>query len=99
MLLNSALTVRVGEAGSHMKEWEPFSKHLLQQIAKRREGLVWILLGANAQKRVEDIDLGNHHIIKAPHPSPLSAYRGFFGSKIFSEANKRLDHPIDWKLT
>lgn len=102
LLLNSALTCRIGEPGSHMKTWEPFSKHLLKQISERHKGLVFILLGANAQSRVKDLDLGNHYIIEAPHPSPLSAYRGFFGSKIFSRSNQYLAQedkkPIKWKL-
>jgi uracil-DNA glycosylase len=101
MLLNSAFTCRIGEAGSHMKVWEPFSKHLLKEIALSHEGLVWILLGANAQKRVKGIDLSQHHVIKAPHPSPLSAYRGFFGSKIFSRTNQKLSvnrQKMNWKI-
>ena len=102
LLMSGKRSALVGEVGSHMKEWEPFSKHLLQQIAERKEGLVWILLGANAQKRVKDIDLSKHHTIKAPHPSPLSAYRGFFGSKVFSRTNKLLreshKRAINWEL-
>lgn len=85
-----------------MKAWEPFSKHLLEQIVSRHQKIVFILLGANAQKRMEGLDLSNHRVLKFPHPSPLSAYRGFFGSKVFSKTNQALDEmgrdTINWQL-
>lgn len=102
LLINSALTCRVGQSGSHMRQWEPFSKTLLQRVAQNNKDLVFILLGANAKQRVKDLDLSDHHIVESVHPSPLSAYRGFFGSKIFSRTNQILEEngkaPIDWTL-
>ena len=102
LLLNSALTCRVGEPGSHMKLWEPFSAHLLSEINRRHPKLIFILLGANARERMSEVKLLDQQVISAPHPSPLSAYRGFFGSRIFSKTNKALENmgqdPIDWRL-
>lgn len=102
LLINTALTCNIGEAGSHTGLWKDFTKHLLEEISGKHTNLVFILLGNHAKKQIKDIDLSEHHIIVAPHPSPLSAYRGFFGSKIFSKTNKILkdtgQKEIDWRL-
>lgn len=102
LLLNAVLTVEEGQAGSHQKlGWQTITKCILTQLSQF-ENLVFILLGAWAQKFAEDIDFSQHKVIKAHHPSPLSAHRGFFGSKIYSESNKYLikknKTPIDWAI-
>jgi len=90
-LLNSVLTVRAHQAGSHAKKgWENFTDSAIRQLSAQREGIVFILWGGYAIAKQALIDSGKHHVITSPHPSPLSAHRGFFGSKPFSRANDYL---------
>lgn len=103
LLLNASLTVRAHEAGSHQKiGWEKFTGKAIQQLSDKRKGLVFILWGKFAQSKAELIDSSKHHILKSPHPSPFSAYNGFFGSKPFSKTNRILQHEgrkqIDWQI-
>lgn len=103
LLLNATLTVENGQAGSHQnKGWETFTDRAIQVLNEQREGLVFILWGAYAQKKGAFIDGERHLIIKSPHPSPLSAYRGFFGSRPFSQTNAYLrsnnKKAIDWQI-
>jgi len=100
-LLNSVLTVRSGEAGSHAnKGWEKLTDSAIRHLAQEREGIVFILWGSYAIAKRALIDEGKHLVLTAPHPSPLSAHRGFFGSKPFSQANAYLQEngqqPINW---
>lgn len=100
-LLNATLTVRANEAGSHQnKGWEIFTDEVIRIINAQREHVVFMLWGAYAQKKAELIDPTRHLILKAPHPSPLSAHRGFLGCKHFSKANEYLLNnglePIKW---
>lgn len=91
LLLNSTLTVRAHEANSHKDlGWEKFTDFLIQQISQKRENVVFVLWGSFARKKAELIDTSKHSIICSAHPSPLSAYRGFFGSKPFSKINDYL---------
>jgi len=103
LLLNSVLTVEEGKAGSHQdKGWEGFTDHVIETLAREREGLVFLLWGSYAQAKGKVIDARRHRVLKAPHPSPLSAYRGFFGCGHFTAANEYLQRrgqaPIDWSL-
>ena len=103
MLLNTVLTVRAGEANSHKNMgWEHFTDKIISLLNHREEPIVFILWGKNAQSKLNIINNSKHHIIKSVHPSPLSAYGGFFGSKPFSKANKFLvsigKEPIDWQI-
>ncbi len=92
LLLNATLTVRANQAGSHQnKGWEIFTDAIIRQLSESREHLVFILWGNYAQKKGAFIDPTKHLILKSPHPSPLSAYNGFFGSQPFSKANKYLE--------
>ena len=100
MLLNTTLTVRRGQANSHRgKGWEIFTNEVIRQLSARKEPIVFILWCSNAQSFAQIIEKHNL-VLKAPHPSPLSAYRGFFGCKHFSKANNFLikcgKEPIDW---
>jgi len=100
-LLNATLTVRAHEAGSHQKKgWEEFTDEVIRVISDRKEHVVFLLWGAYAQKKDVLIDQSKHLILKAPHPSPLSSYRGFFGCKHFSKTNEYLisqgKEPINW---
>lgn len=100
-LLNTALTVEARQANSHAEiGWQYFTDHLIQKINGELEGVVFLLWGAHAQKKGAKIDRTKHKILTAPHPSPLSAYRGFFGSKPFSKINHYLitqqKSPIEW---
>lgn len=104
LLLNAVLTVEHKQAGSHAgKGWELFTDRVIQVLNEQREHLVFLLWGAYAQKKGALIDEHRHCVLKAVHPSPLSAHRGFLGCKHFSLANRFLqDHdktPIDWSLT
>ena len=90
LFLNAALTVRQYKSNSHAKIWKKFTNWLIEQISKNTEGIVYILLGKYAQGKKKFIDEGKHYIIEGIHPSPLSAYRGFFGSKIYSKCNSIL---------
>ncbi len=104
-LLNTVLTVRKGEANSHKGiGWEQFTDAVIEKLAKRQEPIIFVLWGRPAQSKQSIIkNVGPHHVIlQAPHPSPLSAYRGFFGSRPFSKINDQLKQwgkePIDWCL-
>ncbi|KAJ0067426.1 hypothetical protein NL108_007892 [Boleophthalmus pectinirostris] len=102
LLLNAVLTVRAHQANSHKdKGWETFTDAVVQSLSKNLSGVVFMLWGSYAQKKGAAIDRKLHHILKAVHPSPLSAHRGFFGCKHFSKANELLMEsgklPIDWK--
>ncbi|MDE6390851.1 MAG: uracil-DNA glycosylase, partial [Duncaniella sp.] len=101
LLLNATLTVQAGMAGSHQGHgWEEFTDAAIRALADTREGLVFILWGAYAQRKGAFIDRSRHCVIASPHPSPLSASRGFFGSRPFSRANQYLTSlgkaPIEW---
>ena len=101
LLLNATLTVRAHIAGSHQnKGWEIFTDAVISRLAKRREHLVYILWGAYAQRKGAMIDITKNLVLKSPHPSPLSASRGFFGNQHFSKANAYLlntgQKPIEW---
>ncbi|MDO5504917.1 MAG: uracil-DNA glycosylase [Pseudoxanthomonas suwonensis] len=103
LLLNAVLSVESGRAGSHQgKGWEGFTDHVVEQLNAGREGLVFLLWGSYAQAKGKVIDTSRHRVLKAPHPSPLSAHRGFLGCRHFSKANdylvRRGDAPIDWSL-
>jgi uracil-DNA glycosylase len=103
LLLNTSLTVREGSAGSHAKKgWEAITDRIISTVNDNTERCVFILWGAHAQAKKKLITQGHHAILEAPHPSPLSAYRGFFGSAPFSRANALLQEagraPIDWDL-
>ncbi len=103
LLLNATLTVRANNAGSHQKKgWEEFTDNVIKLISDEKEGIVFILWGAYAQRKGEIIDKTKHHIIASAHPSPFAADRGFFGSKPFSRTNAYLTNnrrkPIDWSL-
>ncbi len=100
MLLNSVLTVRQGCAGSHAgKGWETLTDRAIELLGKRQKPIVFILWGGYARKKKALIDTSRHVVIESAHPSPLSAYNGFFGSKPFSRCNAALDTPIDWTIT
>lgn len=103
LLLNATLTVRSGQAGSHQgKGWETFTDHVIEKVNEKTEKVIFILWGAFARRKKDLIDLNRHCVIESPHPSPLSAYRGFFDSKPFSRANAALQiagrDPVDWRL-
>jgi uracil-DNA glycosylase len=103
LLLNTVLTVEQGKAHSHSNlGWETFTDAVIKALSEKREGLVFLLWGSHAQKKGQVIDASKHHILKAPHPSPLSAHRGFFGCKHFSKANQLLEQQglasIDWRM-
>lgn len=103
LLLNAVLTVEEGRAGAHQgKGWEGFTDHAIETLAREREGLVFLLWGSYAQAKGKVIDTRRHRVLKAPHPSPLSAHRGFLGCKHFSATNDYLARhgaaPIDWQL-
>jgi len=101
LMLNATLTVGANMAGSHQKKgWEDFTDAVIKILSEQKENLVFILWGAYAQKKGSVIDESKHLVIKSAHPSPLSAYNGFFGSKPFSQANTYLifkeKEPINW---
>jgi uracil-DNA glycosylase len=101
LLLNATLTVRAATPGSHQKKgWEEFTDAVIKKVSEGRPHVVFILWGAYAQKKEELIDISKHLVIKAAHPSPYSADRGFFGSKPFSKTNAWLEQhgetPIQW---
>jgi uracil-DNA glycosylase len=103
LLLNAVLSVEAGRAGSHQgKGWEGFTDHVVERLAQEREGLVFLLWGSYAQAKGRVIDNRRHCVLRAPHPSPLSAHRGFLGCGHFSAANRWLQgrgqKPIDWRL-
>ncbi len=103
LLLNAVLTVEQSRAAAHQgKGWEQFTDAAIRQLSEQREGIVFMLWGSYAQKKGQIIDTSKHCVLKAPHPSPLSAHRGFFGCKHFSKANAYLKSigktPIDWSV-
>jgi len=103
LLLNAVLSVEAGRAGAHQgKGWEGFTDHIVQTLDREREGLVFLLWGSYAQAKGRVIDSRRHCVLRAPHPSPLSAHRGFLGCGHFSSANRWLRgrglKPIDWRL-
>lgn len=104
LLLNTVMTVRKGGANSHRgKGWENFTDSVVRILNDRKMPMVFILWGANARSKQEIITNSNHLILQGAHPSPLSAWKGFFGGKYFSRANRFLrltgQEPIDWKLS
>ena len=104
LLLNTVLTVRQGQANSHrLKGWENFTDRIIALLNDRSDPIVFILWGAPARKKKALITNSIHRIVESPHPSPLSAHYGFFGSKPFSKANAHLrgmgKEPIDWEIT
>ncbi|WP_199117377.1 uracil-DNA glycosylase [Pedobacter sp. ASV28] len=104
LLLNATLTVRAHQAGSHQKRgWEQFTDQAIAKLSQLKSGLVFILWGNYAKQKESLIDENKHFIIKSAHPSPFSAYNGFFGSKPFSKTNEILiregKEPINWQLT
>lgn len=103
LLLNTTLTVRAGEAGSHHGQgWENLTDAIIRAINEKEDRVVFILWGSNARRKKALITHSHHVVIEGVHPSPLSAYRGFFGSKPFSQANAALladgQEPVDWSL-
>jgi uracil-DNA glycosylase len=103
LLLNAFLTVRANEPASHSKiGWEEFTNAVIQKISEEKNGVVFLLWGKFAQQKQVLIDETRHFVLKAAHPSPLSAYNGFFGCRHFSKTNELLAQqglePIDWKL-
>jgi uracil-DNA glycosylase len=103
LLLNATLTVRAHEAGSHQgKGWEIFTDKIISQLSENRKGLVFLLWGRYAQNKSTLIDQTKHTILTAAHPSPFSAYNGFFGCRHFSKANAILEKQglsaIDWQI-
>ena len=103
LLLNSVLTVEMGRAASHReKGWERFTDAIISQVNAKQEPVVFMLWGSYAQKKAAFVDTSRHLVLKAPHPSPLSAHSGFFGCRHFSKANAFLEShglpPIDWAL-
>ena len=103
LLLNTVLTVEEGQTNAHKgRGWERFTDVVIECVNRQRKEVVFLLWGAHAQKKGQMIDTQKHHILQSPHPSPLSAYRGFWGSKPFSQINsyllKRERVPIVWQL-
>ncbi|MEZ8313370.1 uracil-DNA glycosylase [Vibrio splendidus] len=104
LMLNTVLTVEEAKAHSHAKcGWETFTDAIIAELNQRSEPIIFLLWGAHAQKKGQAIDADKHHVLTAPHPSPLSAHRGFFGCQHFSTTNKLLSsmdqQPIDWRLS
>lgn len=103
LMLNTVLTVEEAKAHSHAKcGWETFTDAIIAELNQRSEPIIFLLWGAHAQKKGQAIDADKHHVLTAPHPSPLSARRGFFGCQHFSMTNELLSsinqQPIDWTL-
>lgn len=103
LLLNTTLTVRSGQANSHSQAgWQIFTDNVIKKLNERKDPVIFILWGANARRKTEFIDKTMHYILEAPHPSPLSAYRGFFGCNHFAKTNEILQKlgksPIDWQI-
>ncbi|EFE95806.1 uracil-DNA glycosylase [Serratia odorifera] len=101
LLLNTVLTVEAGQAHSHARlGWETFTDKVIAALNENRQGVIFLLWGSHAQKKGNFIDRQRHHVLKAPHPSPLSAHRGFLGCQHFSQTNQLLEQqglaPIDW---
>ncbi|MCY1408341.1 Uracil-DNA glycosylase [compost metagenome] len=103
LLLNTSLTVEQGKAGSHASAgWQPFTDKVIEVVSRERPHLVFLLWGAHAQSKERLIDPTKHLILRSPHPSPLSAHRGFIGNGHFARTNKFLEQhgltAIDWRL-
>ena len=103
LMLNAVLTVRAHQAASHQgKGWEQFTDAAIRIVNEQDRPIVFLLWGGFAQKKAAMLNNPKHHILKAPHPSPLSVYRGFYGCKHFSKANEFLKangiEPIDWQI-
>lgn len=103
LLLNTVLTVEQGKAHSHARTgWETFTDKVIEALNQHHQGVVFLLWGSHAQKKGRFIDRNKHHVLAAPHPSPLSAHRGFFGCGHFSQTNYLLTQqgkaPIDWQV-
>ncbi len=103
LLLNTVLTVEQGKAHSHAKwGWETFTDAVIDAVNRHQQGVVFLLWGSHAQKKGMHIDTSKHHVLSAPHPSPLSAHRGFLGCKHFSQTNQLLTSqnksPINWQV-
>ena len=103
LLLNTVLTVEQGKAHSHAKwGWETFTDAVINAVNRHQQGVVFLLWGSHAQKKGKHIDTSKHHVLSAPHPSPLSAHRGFLGCKHFSQTNQLLSSqnksPINWQV-
>lgn len=103
LLLNATLTVEASKAGSHQNQgWEKFTDQVIQTLSERRTGIVFLLWGKYAQAKASLIDQNNHQVLMAAHPSPFSAYHGFFGCNHFIETNVYLEQNgkkgIDWRL-
>ena len=103
LLLNAVFTVREGEPNSHKGQgWERLTDRIIELVNEKEEPVVFILWGGNARKKKKLIDTSKHFVVESVHPSPLSSYRGFFGSKPFSKTNDFLEKvgnkPIDWKI-
>jgi len=103
LLLNAVLTVEEGNSNAHKgRGWEQFTDKVIEVVNRDTTGVVFLLWGAQAQKKAKTIDRSKHHILTAPHPSPLSAYRGFWGSRPFSQINAYLIQQgregIDWRV-
>ena len=103
LLLNSVLTVEAGKANSHQGQgWEKFSDRIIEVLNEQASPIVFVLWGAYAQKKGSIVNNSQHLVLRSPHPSPLSAYRGFYGSKPFSKINDFLidngKEPINWKV-
>ncbi|MDE0763318.1 MAG: uracil-DNA glycosylase [Cellvibrionales bacterium] len=103
LLLNAVLSVEHGDPGSHRGcGWEGFTDDIIERLNEHSDRLVFMLWGSLAQKKAAQVNRQHHWVLEAPHPSPLSAYRGFFGSRHFSQCNRYLidagDAPIDWQL-
>jgi uracil-DNA glycosylase len=103
LLLNATLTVRANQPGSHQRKgWETFTNVVIEKLSKKRVGLIFLLWGKFAQEKEALIDTDRHYVLKAAHPSPYSAYNGFFGCRHFSKTNEILTKhgldEIDWRL-
>ena len=104
LMLNTVLTVKQGQAHSHAKlGWEIFTDNIIAELNKHNAGCVFLLWGSHAQKKGKNIDENKHYVLDGPHPSPLSAYRGFFGCQHFSKANQWLKSQnksmINWQVS
>jgi uracil-DNA glycosylase len=103
LLINTVLTVRAGEANSHRRQgWEHFTDAVIDVVNSKPDRVVFIMWGASAQQKISRLDLDVHAVVASPHPSPLSASKGFFGSQPFSRTNELLKQAsrgsIDWAL-
>lgn len=103
LLLNNVLSVEEGQPASHQKRgWEQLTDRIVNEVNEKKQHVVFILWGSHAQRKAQQVNRQKHHVIESVHPSPLSAHRGFFGSKPFSKTNQYLQQkgiiPIDWRI-